>query len=294
MSRRPLKDIFVSGRPSRSDYQVLTPRTPHSRAGRAEEAYTEVELDQLGENERNEYLSYRQQQAEPLLASSPDSSFAASGYRSKGDDPHKHSRTIEIIQAALRNTPLALGCLLAFVLLGAVLLGIKKPGTLEEYLGTSYFQPVPSPTPSYVDTIPPPELLISYDNFTKFPLTGDQYLHQCDAMMHGFMHHKGGYWDVPPNGGMDVKHHDDVTDYHLPEGKNTRVCKKTVTYQLDGHVGLLADLALMAQAAAHAREVCSTRPSAVSYLNELSNSITEHSLSMTRIGIVESEPRVRL
>ena len=90
-------------------------------------------------------------------------------------------------------------------------------------------------------------------------LTGSQYLHECEAMMQGFMHHKGGYWHVPVGGSMDVKHHDDVTDYHLPEGLRSKVCEKTVTYQLDGHVGLLADLALMAQAAAHAREVCPAR-----------------------------------
>ena len=68
------------------------------------------------------------------------------------------------------------------------------------------------------------------------------------------MHHSG-YWAPPPHGMMDVAHHDDVTDYHLPEGEMTKVCAKTITYQLDGHVGLVADLALMAQAAALAREV---------------------------------------
>ncbi|CAL1694604.1 unnamed protein product [Somion occarium] len=53
---------------------------------------------------------------------------------------------------------------------------------------------------------------------------------------------------------MDVIHHDDVTDYQLPEHEPTRVCSKTITYQLDGHVGLLADLSLMAQVAGLARE----------------------------------------
>lgn len=258
MSRRP-RDIFVSGRPSPNEYQVLTPRTPHSRAGRAEEAFTEVELDELNDDERNDYQSYRQQQSEPLLASSPSSSFAASGYRSKGDDPRTTSRAKQLLKTVLSNTPLAFGSLLAFILLGAVLLSLKKPGTIEKYIGMPLYKPIPTPTPSYVDTIPPPNLRISYDNYTTFPLTGDQYLHECNRMMNGYVHHKGGYWDVPPQGSMDVKHHDDVTDYHLPEGKKSGVCQRTVTYQLDGHVGLLADLSLMAQAAAHAREVCQTR-----------------------------------
>ncbi|KAH8099442.1 hypothetical protein BXZ70DRAFT_1030725 [Cristinia sonorae] len=255
MSRQPPSNIFVSGRPSQSDYQVLTPRTPHSRAGRAEEALSEVELDDLNDDERHQFLSYRQQQSQPLLAPSSPSSFPTTGYRSKGDDiPKVTSWAKKVLHTALARAPLALGSLLALVLLGAVLLSLKRPGTIEQYLGTSLYKPVPTPTPSYVDTIPAPGLLISYDNYTKFPLTGDQYLHACDAMMSGFMNHKGGYWQVPPGGSMDVKHHDDVTDYQLPEGKQSRVCKQTLTYQLDGHVGLLADLALMAQAAAHARE----------------------------------------
>lgn len=90
---------------------------------------------------------------------------------------------------------------------------------------------------------------------------------------------------------MDVKHHDDVTNYHLPEGLRSKVCQKTITYQLDGHVGLLADLALMAQAAAHAREVCATRTRIAFELTTFV-SIIGRSLWMIPIGIVESEPYV--
>ena len=59
------------------------------------------------------------------------------------------------------------------------------------------------------------------------------------------------------SGEEDVVHHDEVDPgpYPAPEGLPTRICSKTITYMLDGHVGLLADLALMAQAAALAREV---------------------------------------
>ncbi len=65
----------------------------------------------------------------------------------------------------------------------------------------------------------------------------------------------GEYWEAHHGGSMDVEHHDDNTNYHLPEGERTKVCSKTITYMLDGHVGLVADLALMAQAAAFAHEV---------------------------------------
>ncbi|KAI0067980.1 hypothetical protein BV25DRAFT_1818329 [Artomyces pyxidatus] len=55
----------------------------------------------------------------------------------------------------------------------------------------------------------------------------------------------------------DVVHHDQIDPgtYPLPEGERTQICSKTITYMLDGHVGLLADLALMAQVAGLAREV---------------------------------------
>jgi hypothetical protein len=47
----------------------------------------------------------------------------------------------------------------------------------------------------------------------------------------------------------------DVPHEHVP-GENG-VCSSTITYVLDGNVGLFFDLALVAQAAALAREVCS-------------------------------------
>jgi hypothetical protein len=59
------------------------------------------------------------------------------------------------------------------------------------------------------------------------------------------------------SGEKDVVHHDhiDPGKYPAPEGLPTQICSKTITYMLDGHVGLLADLVLMAQAAGLAREV---------------------------------------
>lgn len=52
------------------------------------------------------------------------------------------------------------------------------------------------------------------------------------------------YWEPPHGMVMDVEHMDD-----------SAVCSSTITYMLDGNRGLLADLALIAQAAALAREV---------------------------------------
>ncbi|KAJ2918427.1 hypothetical protein MD484_g2011, partial [Candolleomyces efflorescens] len=65
--------------------------------------------------------------------------------------------------------------------------------------------------------------------------------------MSGFMSHSG-YWEQGHNHAgapMDVDHIDEPSD---------KICNSTITYMLDGNVGLAADLALMAQAAALARE----------------------------------------
>ncbi|KAI0354634.1 hypothetical protein OH77DRAFT_1521536 [Trametes cingulata] len=266
----PLPDILVSGRPSRSDYRVLTPRTPHSRAGRAEEGFTEVELQAFQDDEANEYRSQSQQQSQPLL--SPNS--RAPGYRSRGDD-HELRRKDRLLEpkGLLNKLPLLGGSLLALFLLVLVGVAITRPGSLEAAFlqapGEFYesaepyvpendytvrpYTPLAQPTPSILETRPPPELLISYENYSSFPLTGDQYRHECAKLMGGFMHH-GEYWDEPHMGSPDVVHHDDVTNYHMPEGQLTKVCSSTITYLLDGHVGLMADLALMAQAAAFAKE----------------------------------------
>ncbi|KIP11158.1 hypothetical protein PHLGIDRAFT_100112 [Phlebiopsis gigantea 11061_1 CR5-6] len=240
-------NFLASGRPSSSDYSQLTPRTPHSRSGHAEEAITEADIDE----DADAYASYRQQQSEPLLVSSADTSFPLAGYRSRGDDhdaPTKPSaaqwRKHLTRKSVLNNTPLVVGTVLAGILFSLIVVSLKKPEVLDAAVGY-----VASSIP-----IPPPGHRISYENYTRFPLAGMEYREECNKLMAGkFMHH-GGYWLPPPGGPMDVSHHDDVTDYHLPEGETTTACSKTITYQLDGTVGLTADLALMAQAAALARE----------------------------------------
>ena len=268
----PLPDILVSGRPSRSNYRVLTPRTPHSRAGRAEEGFTEVELENFDDDEAKEYRTQRQQQSQPLL--SPNS--RGPGYRSRGDDHELRGKEGFFRPASIwSKLPLLGGSLLAVVILGLFAVSIQRPGTLEKILLQSpeefsdpsepyipandhtarpIYTNAPLPSPSIVETRPPPSLLISYENYSSFPLTGDEYRHECAKIMGGFMHH-GEYWEESHMGSPDVIHHDDATNYHLPEGERTRVCSSTITYLLDGHVGLLADLGLMAQAAAFAREV---------------------------------------
>lgn len=69
--------------------------------------------------------------------------------------------------------------------------------------------------------------------------------------------------------------------------ENSEVCNSSITYLLSGRVGLLVDLALLAQTAAIAREVCRL----LHYTNcmyERRDSAIGHFSSMTQCGIVAS------
>ncbi|KZT27677.1 hypothetical protein NEOLEDRAFT_1110503 [Neolentinus lepideus HHB14362 ss-1] len=244
----PLHNL-VTGRSVSDQYQSLTPRTPHSRAGRAEEAVDELRLD----NGDSEYRTYQQQQAEPLLRSSASDSFPPTGYRGRGDD---ENRGIEkkATNDFLARIPLYTGCTIAASIFVLFLLSVYRPATIAWVIGDQdayASQGSSTPVPSQEATVSDATKYIFYENYTQFPLLPTEYAAECSKLMHGFMTHSGTYWNSST---LDVPHHDDHTNYHLPEGERTEVCSKTLTYMLDGHVGLLADLALMAQAAGLARE----------------------------------------
>ncbi|KAF9469629.1 hypothetical protein BDZ94DRAFT_1278821 [Collybia nuda] len=256
---RPLTNL-TSARPT-TDYQQLTPRTPHSRSGRAEEGYTEFELQQLNEND-DDYATETQQQAVPLLSSSASDSFPSTGYRHRGDDfqdEDKDRRAGKLdFNTIMTRLPLVMGGLVAGFLFILVVFSYDRPERLHRYFGAKVpgnsSSPSESSAPNENTTSSiPPHNLISYANYTKFPLLGSEYRNECHKLNQGFMSH-GKYWEPHETGMMDVAHHESNSDYMLPEGQRTAVCSSTITYQLDGEVGLLADLALMAQAAALARD----------------------------------------
>jgi hypothetical protein len=232
----------------------LTPRTPRSRSGRAEEAFTEIELEEYGDSE---YREYTQQQREPLLASSTSAGFPSSGYRAGGDDDldvQKRSRgPLVVMQRLVSQCGLVFGSALALVLFVTMVLSYKHPDYLLSASGIAESPPSPIPTPKQDDnTLLHPENIISYENYTHFPLDPLEYKHECHKLM-GEVMPPMKFW----SGEKDVVHHDEIDTgkYPAPEGLPTQMCDKTITYMLDGHVGLLADLALMAQAAGLAREV---------------------------------------
>lgn len=233
----------------------LTPRTPHSRAGRVEEAFTELEMDQFGDSDSREYTL--QQQSEPLLTSSASTNFPPSGYRARGDDD-RYTRTEgrnhrNISQWLVANSGLILGSGLAVVLFLLIVLSYKRPDALLSAVGVVENAVSPTATAPKQDAIHPsdPEHIISYENYTHFPLDPMEYKEECHKLM-GEVIGPMEYW----SGQKDVIHHEvNPGKYPVAEGLPTQTCSKTITYMLDGHVGLLADLALMAQAAGLAREV---------------------------------------
>ncbi|KAH8998774.1 hypothetical protein EDB86DRAFT_2802716 [Lactarius hatsudake] len=232
----------------------LTPRTPHSRAGRAEEAFTEHEMDQFGDGD---YREYTQQQSEPLLTSSASATFPPSGYRSRGDDDRdtgtEGRNRRDISRWLVVNSGLILGSGLAVVLFLMIILSYKHPDVLLSAIGV--VESAASPTaaaPKQDDTHPlDTEHIISYENYTRFPLDPIEYKAECHKLM-GEVVGPTEFW----SGQKDVIHHEaNQGKYPVAEGLPTQTCSKTITYMLDGHVGLLADLALMAQAAGLARQV---------------------------------------
>lgn len=144
------------------------------------------------------------------------------------------------------DTPLLLGTLLACFLLGLIVLSYKHPGQLQEFVSAKGSRPS-SITDEAVKTISSPPTV---------PLHPSEYVSRCRKLNSGFMSH-GDYWDESPmDMGMDsigeAVEETSEKRYKLPEGI---MCSKSITYLLDGEVGLLADLALISQVSALAREV---------------------------------------
>ncbi|PPQ99506.1 hypothetical protein CVT24_005296 [Panaeolus cyanescens] len=284
---RPLTNVS-SAIPWGSDQQ-LTPRTPHSatasgsRTSRLEQGFSKIQLSDEG-LDAPEYDDQVTLQSAPLLASSSTARFGASlgsSTSAKRPGARRARRPAELISHVVTRLPLVLGVFVAGVLLILIVLSFTRPGALHRYVGATLPESEkPSSTIASAPAVIPTDLsvegsmtptmgsqadphhhsttqtdsqvhtgntvhLLSYENYTTFPLAPFEYLHECAAMHQGYMSH-GDYWEVSRMGAMDVKHHD--------EGQQSLVCDSTITYMLDGKAGLTADLALMAQAAALARE----------------------------------------
>ena len=256
---RPLTNVA----PARYDPdQQLTPRTPHSgsRTSRAEQGFAKLQIVEANDAEDDD--RYDTLQSAPLLASSSSARFTSRNAEQPHTTTKFHSQKILIQSAAVLSTiisrlPLALGILTAGILLFLTVISFTRREALHKYVGakapnltvsTSSIKPGPSTSLSSPEHGLVDVHLLSYENYTTFPLHPPQYLAECSKLNTGYMAH-GDYWDISFMGPTDTAHHEQST------GENSMICSSTITYMLDGTVGLTADLALMAQAAALAREV---------------------------------------
>ena len=239
----PLQNIALSR--ALLDHQSLTPRTPHSRAGRAEEARGDYRPQQYEEDDLGTY----DLQSEPLLVSSTSDSFPL-GTREPTDNRRQWTPASSASVIAKLTPSLLFGGCITLILFVLTLISFEKPDILLRILGngndTEHPEGLDLQSPPAVSTPRPYDPnVISYENYTQFPLLPNQYAAECHKLMGGFMHH-GKYWEESP---MDTYHPEYKT------GNGGDVCSGTITYQLGGQVGLLADLGLMAQVAGLAREV---------------------------------------
>ncbi|KAF8956089.1 hypothetical protein BDZ97DRAFT_1672211 [Flammula alnicola] len=255
MSRpRPLTNV-ASAVPFSSEQQ-LTPRTPHSgsRTSRLEQGFSKLQLSEANEADYDDQGTL---QSAPLLASSSTARFSirSSGGRSSPSSKNNGRKSFlhptQILSIAVARLPLAFGIFMGGVLLILIVLSFTKPEALHRYIGAkappTSSASAPSKPTSTVAASPVVHAeenvhLLSYENYTTFPLQSHDYLAECNKLHTGHMAH-GDYWDISPMGAFDVPHRPDKS-----------LCSSTITYMLDGTVGLTADLALMAQAAALARE----------------------------------------
>ncbi|KAF8807921.1 hypothetical protein BYT27DRAFT_7211570 [Phlegmacium glaucopus] len=241
--------------------QQLTPRTPHSgsRTSRAEQGFAQLQIIEANDAEDDD--RHDTFQSAPLLASSSSARFSSHNTQPPRRSTKSHGQKILIqsavaLSTAVSRLPLALGIFTAGILLLLIVLSFTRPEALRKYVGAK--APNVTVSTSSIKTEPTSPLeqqhgpvdvhLLSYENYTTFPLHPPQYLAECTKLNAGYMAH-GDYWDLDLMGATDVAHHEQSAT-----GGTSIICSSTITYMLDGTVGLTADLALMAQAAALARE----------------------------------------
>ena len=248
MTSIPLRAVS-SARP---DLDGLVPRTPHSRSGRFDEADLAVPTD-TGEDADSD----GQSDSDPLLGNN-------NGAEEPPDSPLQ-SATFDPLTSGTRFSTVGVAVMVFLVFLAGVV--YRKS---EEEAG--YDHRVHGGHSSYG--------LISYENYTKFPLTPKQYRAECRKIHEGGMRHMAYWTDMM----MDVLHPP------FAPGSDEGVCTRTVTYMLGSEVGLMGDLALLAQVAALADLVSPWMPqSSVTSLKAfIVTSNNEHFSSMTPNGTAAS------
>ena len=265
---------------------LLSPRTPRSRAsGRPATTFHDDDDEEDGHIDKRTRegdadadeidMLHTQAQEYPLLRSSASVSFPMdpdqyarataslnppSSRRNRPPRSAGHVRTdTKSLDGKLKTfvdtAPLVLGILGVCILIVLILLSYNSPDVLQSYiLKNSTATPAPSRQgdSKVQDGM---NIGIDYSNYTAFPLEPIEYEEECWSLQTkgGVVH--GDYWGNRKNSGENV--HSQMLDVpHEDAPGDNGICSSTITYMLDGNVGLFFDLALIAQAAALAREVC--------------------------------------
>lgn len=266
-----------------SDADGLTPRTPHSsrKASHGANKVGQTQLDTPDFDEIDLLPSPDRQRLLPV----PGTGTLERGdrYRSPGKSPLRSPWTHS---AGLSFTNIIIGISLVIVV-GLTSISIFAPELLENDVKFKVATPSPSlpalalsPTttleyltqtqtnfedfdshPTSVPSVPIPPTgvesgsedtssrIIDYSNYTTFPLTPLQYAEECWKQFSKSGHAHGSYWQAGHHGVPDVAEHASDLD--------KKYCSSSITYMLDGtNSGLVAELAVIAQVAGLAREVC--------------------------------------
>ena len=211
MTSIPLRAVS-SARP---DLDGLTPRTPRSRSGRFDEVDLRAPTDTSEPDTDGDGLS----DSEPLLRNDD----------STEEPPDSSLQPPAFLTDRARFSFIALTVILILLFILDVV--YRESERAEDVYDHKLHGGHSSLT------------LISYENYTKFPLTPKQYRAECRKMHHGEMRHMAYWTDLM----VDVPHSSSALG----------ICKSTITYMLGSEVGLMGDLALLAQVAALAESVSS-------------------------------------
>ncbi|GJJ13143.1 hypothetical protein Clacol_007394 [Clathrus columnatus] len=243
------------------DSAGLTPRTPFSRqTAQLEEGRRKTsrprpksipvnEPISEGENEDEfDEIDLLQSQSHPLLH---QELIPIRPPLERDDEQRKARSSWDRFRRTLvmPQTPIGLifGCSLAVILILLIFVSINRHDSLLSYMGINTtaikLQALDDESKARFNT----STVIDFSMYSLFPLTTNQYIQECwniinDPHMKSFT----PYWDTRPGAEFDVLHQKSTS--HPP------TCSSTITYILDGSVGLMADLAHIAIISAFARE----------------------------------------
>lgn len=205
-----------------SESAGLTPRTPYSRlAANAEEGRSRrldpaipVNGDVAEEDDGNlDEIDLLQTQSHPLLHSSASGSFPLGADQARWSRSGKQNRIWRVINERLLQSRLPIGLIagsgVAFLLLFLIVMSIRRPDALQDYIGVNStaieYESLDEESKARFNG----STVIDYfaAGYTSYPLTTDQYISECWKVMNDpRMKFYAPYWSTRPGAELDVLH----------------------------------------------------------------------------------------